>query len=59
MVGWLSEEKFKDIAILEDKHVRDYSERSPTPWINTTMNNPFKDISAGDEFVIEGITFKH
>ena len=59
MVGWLTDDKFKNIAILEDKDVRDYSERSPTPWINTSMNNPFKNIAAGDEFITQGITFKH
>ena len=59
MIGWLTDENFGDIAILEDKNVRDYSERSPTPWINTAMNNPFKEITAGDEFIQQGITFKH
>ena len=59
MVGWLSDEKYRDIAILEDKNVGEYSERSPTPWINTAMNNPFKEIAEGDEFIALDITFKH
>ena len=59
LVGWLKDDKFKDIAILEDAELKNYSERSPNLWNNDKMNNPFKKVSAGNEFNQSGITFKH
>ena len=58
LVGWLKNEKFKDIAILEDADLKQYSERSPNMWNNGAMNNPCKKVIAGHEFRQIEITFK-
>ena len=59
LVGWLEDDKFKDIAILEDADLKNYSERSPNPWNDNDMNNPFQMVSPGNLFEDIGITFKH
>ena len=58
LVGWLADQKFKDVAILEDGDLKNYSERSPSLWNNDKLNNPFKKIEPGNEFCALGITFK-
>ena len=55
----MNDEKYRDVAILEDGDLKQFSIQSPNPWNNDKMNNPFKRINAGNNFEDLGISFKH
>ena len=48
---------FKGVAILENDKIEQMQGQSPTPWLNTIENNPFKVLNAEAEYTEQGISF--